>query len=432
MKSKLEKFSQIFIQKGGTNFLLFILAFGLVKSNTFLSPLLLANTISIEEYGSIEFALSIGMILAAFAHLGIGTSYPFFNLKRDRKDNNAIIIFHGILIAMTGLFWGIFIITSNFIEFKYGLGLQILLVFASQLILSIIYRTNKKSIFAIIIDGSLYIPLLLYGLLVLMEYEYSIIVLNYLYILYQLILLIIYVFEWKLAEGKVTKEAYLEVLSFGGVIVICGVFSVSLTMGGRLLVEHFFSEATIGYYSFYYRFATAVMLLYQALTVYFFKDIYVMEMSKLDKYFSIFVAIITLLGLALWILVPLMLIDYIPLLSNSFEEYKVLYLLLCFQMPFWISMALNENIVYRENLSKQFSVVLGITIVFMVGLLFSLDYLVGVSLPMIVIANIAAYYIVIEGQFFLIKQKTKATFSKTRYVLWAIMILGGFMFFLVK
>jgi O-antigen/teichoic acid export membrane protein len=432
MKNKVKNILQLFLEKGGINFIMFIIVFGLVKGNTFLSPLLLANTIAIEEYGTIEFALSIGMIFAAFAHLGIGTSYPFFNLKQNRKDNNSIILFHGILISLVGVFCGLLIINLSFFEFKYGLGIQILFVFASQLILSIIYRTNKKSITAIIIDGSLYIPFLLYGVLLLLLHKFDITILHYFYILYQLVLLIIYLFKWKVAEGEISSKAYLEVISFGGVIVVCGVFGFSLTMGGRLMVEHFFSEAETGYYSFYYRFATVVMLIYQAMTIYFFKDLYVKNLSKLDKFFAIFIAVIMVVGITFWSTVPLVLIDYVPLLKESINEYKSLYLLLCFQMPFWISMALNENIIYRENLSKWFSIVLGITIVFMTSILFLIDYLIGVTLPLIVLVNILAYYIVIEGQFFLIKQKTEVKFAKTRYVLWGIMILGSFLFFVVK
>lgn len=426
MKRRFEYLTNFFKKKEGRGFILFIVTFGIIKGNTFFSPLLLANIISVNDYGTLEYALSVGMILSGFFHLGIGSSYSFFNLRKKTAEYNSVVFLHGMIISFLGFIVGLLIcsIVVDVIELRYTLSTQIILVYASQLILSSIHKTENKPNIAVLLDGGLYIPILIAALYILIINDASINSLSFLFFIYQVIILLLFIIKWKNTDKKLTTYRFKSIYIFGVNVFISGVFVIILTLGGRLIIEGFFNTTSVGYYSFYYRLASVVVLVHQAANIFFFKKIYTLEISKLDGYFSFFTIMLVISNIFLWFIIPVLFKEYIPVINKSIEYYNGLYLLLSLQMPFWINIALNENIIYREDLSKQFSVVLGLIILFAIGVLFVLKNIIDIVLSTVVFVNIVACYLVIEGQFYLIKQKTGVSFSKNRYVLLFIMAMA--------
>ena len=398
-----------------SGFLVFILLFGIVKGNTFLSPLLLSTTVSLVDYGIAEFALSSGMILSGLFHLGVGASYAFYNIKQYSIGFNPTIVLHGIGISILGLVVGIFAwLFPLYLEIKYTLSVQIAIVFASQLILSSMFKTDDKPSIAILLDGGMYVPVLVTSLMALLSENFGIYILPLLFLIYQFILLLLFLSKWYQTDITNNKLRFKAVYTYGSSIFISSIGVFILSVGGRQLINFFFDTESVGIYSFYFRLASMVVLVHQALNIFLFKQIYSAALTQIDKYFSVFSLLIAFLSIMLWALIPLVLQEYISLLRDTGSSYAKLYLLLSLQMSFWVTMSLNENIIYRENLGNKFSLFLFSVLAFSLCILSLWKKLLNLNMFDLVFVNIMLYFFAIEGQLYLIKRKTGFNLKKTR------------------
>src|SRR5688500_5021400 len=78
----------------------FLLAFALGKGSAFLGPLLLSQVMSIQDYGTAELGLSIGVIGAQILSLGIPGAVP--QLVLIRKDDRVLDLLF-FVVATIGL-----------------------------------------------------------------------------------------------------------------------------------------------------------------------------------------------------------------------------------------------------------------------------------------------------------------------------------------
>ena len=60
----------------------FFLSFVISKGVVFLAPLLVAELLSKEDFGILEYALAgLGMVLNTIVNAGVPAAYPYFKLK---------------------------------------------------------------------------------------------------------------------------------------------------------------------------------------------------------------------------------------------------------------------------------------------------------------------------------------------------------------
>lgn len=402
----------------------FTLVFGFVKLNAFTAALFLSNFVaSVADYGLFEYALTIGFMVAIPLGFGLNGAYPFFNIKLGKKDYKSVFYFHGLLMGglMLSLF-GIHEFIHEFLPTKYVFALLIGGIVSVQALSSSILKSHEVLVRAVIFDGGLFIALNAYNLwLYLSGGLFDVENLQTCFAIYLFCLTSGYGFLFWQEQSDFSFKKYFEALKFGKHIILSAFLIICLTGSARIFIERFLDLETVGYYGIYFRFAAVTVMLHQIVNIVFFKKMYQAEARFLDRYFAFFLQILVLVALVLWQIIPPVFSEFITLLQNSYETYQSLYLILSFQMIFWIALALNENIIYREELSKLMNKGLVFIIIGMAGVMFALYQLSLLDIFSLALTNMAAIFLATEYQFSLLKRK-KIRLNKMRWTARGIMI----------
>lgn len=403
----------------------FSLVFFLVKGSAFAAALWLSNMISVAEFGLFEYALSGGLILAVILNLGLQGAYPFFIIKEKKENYRAIFFFHGLLVSGVIL---VLILLNKIMGYWIPIKFSLMGLMASLIALQVLYSTILKSheilIPAVLLDGGLFITINIYNIL--MYFELVTFSLEYLetgLMIYLIIVWLIYFREYFVTKQQFSLEKYQAIINFGKHLVISSFLIILLTGGARIFIDYFLAIEQVGYYGFYFRLAGITVMIHQIINIVFFKKMYQSDTSTLDYYFSLFVGAILIISLSLSFLIPALFSGILTILENSYSEYKLLYITLAFQIVFWVILALNENIIYREELSSKMN--RGFLVIFflMFGTMVVFSKLEILNIFWLTIINMLAIALAVEWQFFLLKKERKIDFTNTHMINYLALIL---------
>lgn len=401
----------------GISLLLFFIVFGLAKFCVFFGPLLLASQLSIIDYGLIEYTLALGSIMAIFFNTGVSTSYPYFVLKRGLSHFKPYFYIHPVIVSFIFLPAGALFI-GNLFDSRYFFGLLIGFVTANQILISTKQKSHEDRISAVLLESGVFVLLTVFALLLAGNFLKSTSSFYWIIFVYYLIFFLFFINNLKkIKEPFSTISRYKKILQYGIPIVFSSVAVVLFTTIGRIIVEWLLGIDKVGVYAFYFRLASVVIIIYQIVNVLFFKKIYTFQLPLLDKYFSVFLFGILFIGFFFYFTIHFFGQEIFSLLNWEVkEENKLIHLLFVFQMVFWISLALNENIIYRENLAKNVSIRLLFLVVLMFLCFAILDYILILSLQDIIFIHISFMFIALEVQFYVIRQKLKESFFRSQMV----------------
>lgn len=386
----------------------FILVYIFIKINGFTAALFFSNLVSdVSDYGLFEYALSLGFMLAVVFNFGLQGAYPYFNLKLKKEGYHSL--FHAHALILGSIMIGLFFVDQflySLIPSKYLFATLIGCIIALQVMSSVILKSHEILQKAVLFDGGFFIVLNLYNLqLYFTEGTFDINALQWIFGIYLFLLTSWHGFAfWKNREDF-SRKKYFEALRFGRHIVISSFLIICLTGSTRIFIEWFLNLEEVGYYGFYFRFASIAIIFHQIINIVFFKKMYQSNAQTLDKYFSIFLKILLIGGLIIWQIIPLFFKDVLTLLQDSHATYESLYFILVFQMIFWIALALNENIIYREGLSRRMNNGLFVLIILMLVSFWQLHNMGILNIFRLAIINMAAIFLATEFQFLLLKQK---------------------------
>lgn len=328
---------------------LFLVGFVFTKGSVFLVPLLLAETLSAEEFGLFEYSLAgLGFVINALINLGVPASYPYFIVRKKKSDLLNAFSLHPMVLSSVFVFNQIGLLFG--LSEKIYLSLNVAYIIANQVNYSIRLKSESRPVSAIFYDSGIYLVALVCLILfwtgiapASLELIKSAI---FIYALYYLVRAIWFFVR---EEKERIWERYQILLKYA-VPVMFGSFLIFLiTSSGRILVEHFFGMESVAVYGFYYRLSAVVVVIYQMVSILFFRDLYTANPKKLDKYYSLFFLFIGSLSLLVFYLTPL----FMPLISDFYAgtiaDHRTDYFLLSGQMLMWIATALNSSIIDREN-----------------------------------------------------------------------------------
>ncbi|MDB4727956.1 hypothetical protein OAF63_04120 [Saprospiraceae bacterium] len=386
----------------------FVLLFAFIKINAFTSAIFLSNfTATVADFGLFEYALSVGLIMAVIFNFGLQGAYPYFNLKLKKEGYQSIFHAHSVLLG--GLLIGLFLIhqyINSFLPTKYIFAILIGGIIALQVMASVILKSNEILKKAVLFDGGFFLILNVYNFhLWTTGKVFKLEFLQLIFAGYLLLLTSYHGFSFWKSRKDFSLKRYLEAIRFGRHLVLSAFLIICLTGSGRIFIEWFLNFEEVGYYGFYFRFASVTILIHQIINIVFFKKMYQSKAQILDKYFALFLKILVIGGLFIWQIIPWVFMDLLTLLQDSYSTYHRLFFILTFQMIFWIALALNENIIYREGLAgkmnKGFLIITSLMIISL-WLLHSLNIL---TVFWITIINMLAIFTATEFQFSLLKQK---------------------------
>ncbi len=397
---------------------LFAIVFGIVKVNSVASVFILANlSPSMAAFGMIDYALALGLILAVPANAGLTGAYPYFILKQKKIDYEPIFFFHAwTLSTVFLLFYGALLLFGVNVSSTLILTLVIMVVFALQILASVILKSKEQIFTALIFDAGFFLLLNAYNLyLFLTGADLQLGVLQNAIVVY-LLLLNLYFFSKIDKVRKFDWTVYKEVLKFGWPLVTTSLLIMILTGSARIIIERFIGMEAVGIYGLYFRLAAMVVLLYQIVNIAFFKKIYTSKPKELDRWFQGFLFYIALIGLAFFVMIPIVVLPFVEIVQATWQTHHNLYGVLTFQMFFWIALALYENIIYREDLSRHCNVALFVLISTMLLLLFAINYFFDLSVVTLAGINTLTLFIACEWQMHLMANK-EIFFPKTKRIL---------------
>jgi len=404
----------------------FSIVFGFIKLNAFTAALFLSNFVdNTADYGLFEYALSIGLIAAIPLNFGLQGAYPFFNLKAKRAGFRSVFYFHSL--SVSALLCTLFLINRyiyTLMPDKLAFALLIGGIIAMQVMLSSILKSHERIFPAVFLDGGLFLVLNAYNLwLYTTGATLDFGLLEIVFGVYLLLLFGLHLVRFLQSRKDFSWNHYGESLRFGKNLLLSSFLIICLTGSARIFIEYFLNMEQVGIYAFYFRFAAAVVMIHQVVNIVFFKKMYQAQPAALDKYFSLFLLFILVAGAVLLFLVPIMFKGTLRLLDESWETYHLLYVILSFQMIFWICMALNENILYREELSSKMNGwFLGLFLL-MAGSIYILHSIGQLNVFNLTLINSICLILACEVQFMLLRNR-QLSFAKTRGLN---LLIGGIM-----
>ena len=386
----------------------FTLVFAFVKFNSFSAALLLSNFMEeLAGFGLFEYALALGLILAQSLNIGLEGAYPFFNLRLKRAGYRSIFYFHGIIVCSLVLFFlgGQYIELLN-ISDKYFLTSLIAGIIALQVLMSVILKSHEQIYPAVILEGGLFLILNLYNLyLYYTGKKGDFQEIKLVFTIYLVGLLAFYVFRFLKTKADFSWDKYREIIRFGYPILLSAFLIVALTGTARIIIEIFLGLEEVAIYGLYFRFAIITVLLHQVVNIAFFKTLYQSDTKTLDKWFAGFLIFLLGVSLLVYPLVPKFLIPYFQLMASTWAEAKLLFMILNFQMLFWIGVALFENIIYREQLSPKMNIYLFVLLGLMISIVIGVNQLGILSTVSITLINTLILFLAFEAQSFLLAKK---------------------------
>jgi O-antigen/teichoic acid export membrane protein len=302
-------------------------------------------------------------------------------------------------------------------------------VLGNQIYISTQLKTEAKIIKAVFFDSGVYLLLFLFSILAYFDlinssiYFFNKILLGYscLYVIYAISRIL------KIDRLDVFIN-YLKVLKYSLPVLVGGILIYFLTVSGRIFVEYFVGGFEIvGIYSFYFRLAAVVVVIYQIINIVFFRQMYELEPKKLDFYFSISFIGLYIISIIAFLVSPLILPFFSEFYKTTIQENISIHFLLSAQMIFWIATALLSNIIDREKLAGKNNILFVFLLVALIGMLFlTQSYL---DLELFVILHLIAITLAAMIQTITLARK-KIFFKKSVAVLFLLNIFTFIILFL--
>ena len=381
-----------------------MVVFVLLKSVAYFSPLLLSKITSPKDFGEFEYLLNVGMMLSSIISIGLPGAYAYFVMKHGKTEFAPIFHLHFIILSilicvpavvipglLSNVFFGAFVIS---------------VAFADQIMVASILKAEGKNIVSVIVDTGIY--LLLSFLLALIFFS-SIAFSIELWIMVIIVGQVTFSFLFHgsyLKNLSVPKKSYLkEIYGFGILILITSPLFILATNSTRIYIEHFIGYTEVGVYSYFFRIAALMLLLYRVLSILMFRRMFLEDHVKLDKKIAVIMLFIALMGMGMYILSLSSLMNYVVSTESDYYHYAYLFPLMIFQIIFWINTAFFESLLTREKLMKHFIFLLLFIILSLVLSLGIADYFTSISLRTIIIVNTYIIFLLFYGQQWLLRRR---------------------------
>lgn len=333
----------------------FFISFCLAKGIVFLAPILLADILTERDFGVIEYSLAgVGMLLNAIINLGVPGAYPYYILRQKKLHIKNAFSLHPLWLFLFFIANLILYFVFDLFTLELFMAINVSYIIANQQFYSTILKSHESIFKAVFLDAGIYILLVVFvigsftGLL-----EPSIYNINIAIIVYGCFFGLYGLWSYILVKKDQIWTHYKELLGFSFHLLIATAFLFLLTVAGRILTKHFFGFEATGIYGYYFRLAAIVVMIYQVISIRYFKDIYTLNPKKLDKYFSLFYIFIFALSVVLYFLSPAIMVHVSDFFTETYASNKEVYFIIFCQMTMWIATALNSNIVDREGLAKK-------------------------------------------------------------------------------
>jgi|APSaa5957512535_1039671.scaffolds.fasta_scaffold53902_1 O-antigen/teichoic acid export membrane protein len=328
-------------------FFVFITTRGLL----FFAPLVIANYISIEQYGILEWSFAFATILASVLAFGTNSLVPLVSTGIAPPGVTfKSIYFHHLLMVVAAMALVLLLINSD----KALIVLLLFMAVALRSLYSIKFKSIAQPEKSLIIDSSLFGMMMIVVLVVdafNSGYEYqSIWIFTSLYSAVLVIILVALYFNLNSVHERIQWK---HALIAGAPLMISGVISTLVITSGKLGIGLFFEEKVMGEYAFLSRVGALPIVLYQIIIVSIFREIFTKSEYELGNLCFKIMLLIVVGVPVIWVMSPYL--DHIfgNVFRTLFEgNSSALYLLLT-QSLLWCGIALNDLVNSRFKTARS-------------------------------------------------------------------------------
>lgn len=378
--------------------------FLVLKSIAYFSPIFLSQITTPILYGEFEYSLNLGVVMLGVISFGLPSSYAYFIMKNNRYELLPLFHLHFIIFS--------FLLLITFVLFPALIGnslfgaLIIGTAMADQVLLANMLKANGKNVMSILVDTGVYLIL---GLLVVLGTTQVISFTKELWFLSILFshLIVVLVVHIKGLKGlkQISATLFIELYSFGILVLITAPLVTLLTNSTRIYIEYFKNISEVGFYSFYFRIAAVLLLIYRVLSILLFRKLFLEDHIKLDGLFRVILSALGGVTILSIIVLQFPVLDFFNFTDKAYLAYYSLLPLMFFQVLFWINTAFFESVLIREKLVKQFIFLLIVILSLLLATLQLIDTYGELSLKLIVIINTWAIFGLFLGQQYILIRK---------------------------
>ena len=328
------------------------LAFGMSKSTVFFVPLLLSNLLTTSDYGLFESCLAYGSLIAIIVGCGLVAAVPYFMMVRNTTSFNGLIYLHAavlffLLLMLFPFFLYESISASFFLVFIFAAVINWQRIFAADM------KTRSKPTLSSFSESFLYLVIIFAALLTIKAVSIHQIAINLAIFFFPLSIILSILMLRKHPVTSITYGSFKELYAFALPTILPGMLLLLITTLVRLVAPVTIGTEKLAIYSFYFRFASVSVVVYQFLATVYFSEMYKRESADLDSIFTKVSLLILFVGVVGFVSFPHVLSGVFKLFS-TFKDYWILYAVLVFFCFFWVCEAMLESIIYRSKLSHEF------------------------------------------------------------------------------
>jgi O-antigen/teichoic acid export membrane protein len=382
----------------------FVASFGTAKSLAVLGPLLLARFLTPADYGALELALSIGLLIAVVSSLGIPLAVPQLYLALARHRIEDLLAFQIFAVALlSGL--ALLLPWSLLPAGALGLGVSLAALFALQLALSAYCRVRQARLWSGWVDNLALVLLpalvlgcyLASGRLVLRDVASACAVVP---ALVGGAALLVFLRVRRPGFGA----AYRDALWRGGPMMLNATLMFCTASGLRLAIGRYLPLEDVAIYAFGARLCLGLVLVHQIGVTGLFARIYTLSAASADRGFAVGLA--ALVGLGLVLLAGFAVLgDRVSWGAVDMMAVRGLLPILCAQTVLWIVTAWLELPIGREGLAGASVLLFGALLGGFVAAVVALDALGGLGLTSISVVFTGFLLLCVLGQIRLLARR---------------------------
>jgi len=332
---------------GVTSLGFFLITFLITKGSQFFIPVVLANILPREVYGSLEVAMSSALIILSVVSLG---STAFISRRMIQNESwISLSVIKCYLIFVTIVLVGLSLLCEFLNVFP---TLKLALIFCAVLLLQGTVSTELKSIrrrnASMFIDVVLWLALLVWAFLTYSidlfqtsSYSFWVIALYFI----ALIIKVVSSIKSPIIPNWETGARYLKE---GLNIVVMGFSAAVIASSGRLIVGFGLGDEAAGDFSALYRIAIFPIVFHQVIMLYFYKDSFKRDSERFKLFGASIFWVVTIISILFYFSAHYLYSLLGEAFSRNFIDYPIAFLALMLMVPFWSATSVNELAYYKE------------------------------------------------------------------------------------
>ncbi len=401
----------------------YLAAFGIARASLFAAPVMLANLVSISDYGHVETAQSLGSILSILAAFGLSSTIPLILIQKDRSARWDTLLFMtaagSVIIIATGAIGGLIARDAGSLSLLVPIATAALML---QGLWSTILKSRGNGTAAVFVEASFWLAALAGGLL----YAGFGPSMGWLagFILAQCaILLAITIRAWLAVRAPFGLDDLGDNLRLAAPLLFTAILSVFVSTAGRAILGAVSPGEAVGLYAVLYRATALPLVAHQILIIWQFREAFSWDEAKAGQLLALIVAAVAASALVLALMLP-------PLgwllgqrFFETFAHHRFATEIILAQTVLWSAIAMNDLLNSRLKMAGTVAVGTALFLALAVpGLLVWLERQPMGSDPAAMLDRFVAGYAALMLGFYLVQCGAMYRMGARFWALWGVSI----------